>query len=159
MPDPLQPDDIARREFEVTRRGYDQQAVRGFLHELSSQLARAATVESDLRERLAAAERKLATAEHPDEAAMLELLGEETTRVLTSAREAAVDIRTKAEQAAERIIAEASAQATADDDRAVAWLKKAVAAGWADLKHLADNADFKALCGRADFKALVAGER
>jgi hypothetical protein len=54
---------------------------------------------------------------------------------------------------------EASAQATADDDRAVAWLKKAVAAGWTDLKHLADNADFKALCGRADFKALVAGER
>ena len=36
--EPLQPDEIARREFEVVRRGFDQHAVRGYLQQLSSQV-------------------------------------------------------------------------------------------------------------------------
>jgi hypothetical protein len=43
---------------------------------------------------------------------LLEVLGEETTRVLTSAREAAAEIKSKAEAAAERIVAEATAEAS-----------------------------------------------
>ena len=120
MADPLDPPEIARRDFEVVRRGYDQNAVRAFLHEVSALLNRALAAETDLTGRLHRAETKLEAAEHPDDAAMLEVLGEETTRVLTSAREAAADIRTKAEDAAARIIAEATAQGAQTRSQAVA---------------------------------------
>jgi DivIVA domain-containing protein len=40
MPDPLSPSDIARRTFDVARRGYEQQEVRGFLHEVSALVER-----------------------------------------------------------------------------------------------------------------------
>ena len=112
MTDPSSPHDIARRTFAVARRGYEQQEVRGFLHEVSSRLEQMSRTETELRERAERAEARLSMAEKPDEAAMLEVLGEETTRVLTSAREAAGEIRTKAEEAAARVIADATAEAT-----------------------------------------------
>jgi DivIVA domain-containing protein len=111
MADPLEPHDIARRTFDVARRGYEQQEVRGFLHEVSALLERVQRSEQELRERVERAESKLGATQQPDEALLLEVLGEETTRVLTSAREAAAEIRTKAEEAAARIIAEATAEA------------------------------------------------
>ena len=67
---------------------------------------------------------------------MLSLLGEETTRVLTSAREAAGDIRTKAEQGAERIIAEASSQAAQTRSGAVAEADKRLAEAKAEADQL-----------------------
>src|SRR4051794_32769943 len=103
MVDPVEPAEIARRDFEIVRRGYDQNAVRAFLHQVSSVLQRALLAETELEDRLKRAESRLEAADKPDEAAMLELLGEETTRVLSSARDAAGDIRTKAEQSAARI--------------------------------------------------------
>ena len=48
------------------------------------------------------------------------------------------------------------AEATADADRAIAWLIKAVAAGFKDRAHIAKDADLDALRGRADFRALLA---
>ncbi|HEY9557997.1 MAG TPA: DivIVA domain-containing protein, partial [Acidimicrobiales bacterium] len=107
------PNDISRAHFEVVRKGYDQQEVRAFLHEVESLVDKLRRSERDFRERAERAETRLHMAENPDEEAMLELLGEETTRVLTSAREAAGEIRSKAEAAAERLIAEASAEAGA----------------------------------------------
>src|SRR3546814_11047769 len=83
------------------------------LHEVESLVDKLRRSERDFRERAERAETRLHMAENPDEEAMLELLGEETTRVLTSAREAAGEIRSKAEAAAERLIAEASAGAGA----------------------------------------------
>ena len=53
----------------------------------------------------------------PDEAMLLEVLGEETTRVLTSAREAAAEIRSKAEAAAERIVVRRHARGLRDPGR------------------------------------------
>lgn len=111
MPDPLSPSDIARRTFDVARRGYEQQEVRGFLHEVSALVERLVRTETELRERAERAEARLSTAEKPDEAMLLEVLGEETTRVLTSAREAAAEIRVKAEEAAARLIADATGEA------------------------------------------------
>ena len=113
MAEPLAPHDIARHAFEVVRRGYDQQSVRAFLHEVSSLLDRLSRSERELRERAERAEARTQLVEHPDEAAMLELLGEETTRVLTSAKLAATEIRSKAEASAERLIADATAEAAA----------------------------------------------
>jgi cell division septum initiation protein DivIVA len=111
MTDALAPQDIARRNFDVARRGYEQQEVRGFLHEVSALVERLQRAEAELRERAERAEARLGEAAAPDEAMLLEVLGEETTRVLTSAREAATEIRSKAEASAERIIAEATAEA------------------------------------------------
>lgn len=111
MADPLAPQDVARRTFDVGRRGYEQQEVRGFLHEVSALLERLVRSEAELRERAERAETKLGMAAQPDEAMLLEILGEETTRVLTSAREAAAEIRSKAEGSVERIVAEAASEA------------------------------------------------
>src|SRR5262245_61888079 len=152
MAEPPKPSEIARREFEVSRRGYEQQEVRGFLHEVSALVERLQRAEKELSERAVRAETRLNAAEHPDEAAMLEVLGEETTRVLTSAKEAAADIRVKAEQAAERIIAEASAQsaqtrsgAVAEADRRIADAKaegeKVLTAARGELERRSKEAD------------------
>lgn len=111
MPDPLDSNNIARRPFEVGRRGYEQQEVRAFLHEVSSLVERLQRESAELRERAERAETRLGLAAEPDEAMLLEVLGEETTRVLTSARDAAAEIRAKAEAAAERIIEEATTEA------------------------------------------------
>lgn len=119
MPDPLAPQDIARRTFDVARRGYEQQEVRGFLHEVSAVVERLVRAEVEARERAERAEARLEMADKPDEATLLEALGEETTRVLTSAREAANEIRTKAEESAARIIAESTTEATETRRRAV----------------------------------------
>ena len=127
MADGLESDDIARRAFEVTRRGYEQQEVRGFLHEVSALVERLQRDVLELRVRAERAEAKAAQAGEPDEALLMERLGAETTRVLTSAREAAAEIRTKAEADAERIVtnatldaAEARAAAMRGADRRVA---------------------------------------
>jgi len=111
MADPLDSQNIARRPFEVGRRGYEQQEVRAFLHEVSSLVERLQRESAELRERADRAETRLGLANEPDETMLLEVLGEETTRVLTSAREAAAEIRSKAESAAERIIQEATFEA------------------------------------------------
>ncbi len=127
MADPLDSHSIARRSFEVARRGYEQQEVRAFLHEVSSLYDRLQREANELRERAERAEARLGLSDKPDEAMLLEILGEETTRVLSSAREAASEIRTKAEAAAERIIgdatgeaAEARAEAVRETDRRLA---------------------------------------
>jgi hypothetical protein len=48
-----------------------------------------------------------------------------------------------------------SEQADAEADRAMAWLKQAVAAGYKDAAHLRQDKDLDALRGRADFTQLV----
>lgn len=111
MADPLDSQNIARRPFEVGRRGYEQQQVRAFLHEVSSLVERLQRESAEVRERAERAETRLGLASEPDETMLLEVLGEETTRVLTSAREAAAEIRAKAEAAAERVIQEATFEA------------------------------------------------
>lgn len=48
------------------------------------------------------------------------------------------------------------AEATADTDRAMAWLTKAIAAGYRDRRRIDQDKDLDALRGRADFRALIA---
>jgi len=119
MADPLDSSSIARKAFDVGRRGYEQQEVRAFLHEVSSLIERLEREEVKLRERAERAEARLGLSEHPDEAMLLDMLGEETTRVLSSARDAGAEIRTKADAAAERIIGDATSEAAATRSDAV----------------------------------------
>jgi tetratricopeptide (TPR) repeat protein len=51
---------------------------------------------------------------------------------------------------------EAAKQADAEADRAVAWLKQAIAAGYKDAAHMAKDKDLDALRDREGFKKLVA---
>src|SRR5437588_1045029 len=100
------PDDLTRRSFPVVFRGYDQDQVRRFLKKAGEELAAVRQREQELRHALEEARSTLA---HPelDEATLTAALGEETTRILRSAREAAADMRTKAEERVARMVQEA----------------------------------------------------
>jgi DivIVA domain-containing protein len=111
-PDPSSPASVADAGFSTSRRGFDQAEVRDFLRMLAAELGR-------LQERERFLERELRTAQsNPDltsaqfdDATLTRLLGEETARVLTTARESAGEIRQKAEQAAAQMLSEASDEA------------------------------------------------
>jgi hypothetical protein len=47
-------------------------------------------------------------------------------------------------------------QSDAEAERAMAWLKKAIAAGWKDAAHMEKDLDLDALRDREDFKKLLA---
>ena len=112
-PDPSSPASIADAAFGTGRRGFDQGEVRDFLRMVAAELGR-------LQERERFLERELRTAQASpdlasvelDDQALTRLLGEETARVLTTAREAAVEIRQKAEESAAQLLTEASDEAT-----------------------------------------------
>jgi DivIVA domain-containing protein len=100
------PDETTRRSFPVVFRGYDQDQVRRFLQKVGEELGAGRLREQELRKALDEARSTLA---HPelDEATLTAALGEETTRILRSAREAAADMRTKAEERVARMVQEA----------------------------------------------------
>src|SRR3954452_23777176 len=100
------PDDVTRRSFPVVFRGYDQDQVRRYLKKVGEELVAAHAREQELRAALEEARGQVA---HPelDEATLTTALGEETARILRSAREAAADIRSKAEERVARMVQEA----------------------------------------------------
>jgi len=107
----LTPEEVAARTFATSFRGFDQAEVRLFLKRVADELLALADNERQLRQSLDEARERAA---HPelDENALTAALGEQTTRVLQSAREAATDIRNKAEENAVRVRREAEDDAT-----------------------------------------------
>ena len=99
-------DEVAARTFTSSFRGFDQAEVRLFLKRVGDELLALAENERQLRLSLDEARERAA---HPeiDEKTLTAALGEQTTRVLQSAREAATDIRNKAEENAARVRSEA----------------------------------------------------
>src|SRR5918994_1221532 len=108
---PLDATGIARRHFSPARKGYDPAEVRGYLHELSDLVARLQRAEAHQLERAERAEARAELAEQLDQHRLIELLGEETARVLDAARQAASDIRTKAQEGAARLVGDAQEEA------------------------------------------------
>jgi cell division septum initiation protein DivIVA len=108
---PLDATGIARRHFSTVRKGFDPDEVRGYLHELSDLVGRLQRSDAHERERAVRAESRAELAEKLDQHRLVELLGEETARVLEAAREAGTDIRTKAEESAARMVREAQVEA------------------------------------------------
>ena len=104
-------EDVAARTFTTSFRGFDQAEVRLFLKRVGDELLALAENERQLRQSLDEARERAA---HPeiDENTLTAALGEQTTRVLQSAREAATDIRNKAEENAARARSEAEDDAT-----------------------------------------------
>jgi DivIVA domain-containing protein len=115
---PLDATGIARRHFSTVRKGYDPDEVRAFLHELADMVGRLQRGEAHERERAERAENRADLAEKLDQHRLVELLGEETARVLDAAREAGGDIRTKAEENAARMVREAQTEARSIVDAA-----------------------------------------
>src|SRR5215207_3840143 len=108
---PLDATGIVLRHFSPARKGYDPAEVRGYLHELSDLVARLQRAEAHQLERAERAEARAELAEQLDQHRLIELLGEETARVLDAARQAASDIRTKAQESAARMVGDALEEA------------------------------------------------
>lgn len=107
----LTPDEIAGRTFATAFRGVSESDVRSFLKRVSEDLAAAKAREQELMTSVDELETRLRSPQPLDEQALLDALGEETTRLLRSAREAGIDIRTKAEERAARLVHDAQEDA------------------------------------------------
>ena len=110
-PDPSSPAAVGSAQFNVSRRGFDQGEVRDFLRMVSAELARLQEREKFLESEMRAMQtRGLSDPGVLDEATVTTLLGEETARVLSVAREAAQQMRDRAAETAERIVREAASE-------------------------------------------------
>lgn len=111
-PDPSSPASISSASFTPSRRGFDQAEVREFLRMVAAELARLQERERFLENELKSAQTNgLSAPGRLDEHTLIAILGEETARVLASAREASEQIRERAEESATRMVKEASQDA------------------------------------------------
>jgi DivIVA domain-containing protein len=97
----LTPSSISSASFTNVRRGFDPDEVRSYLRQVAAELARALESEASLRREVEELQRDTSEL---DEATVAGLLGEETARVLTTAREAARSIKARAEENMERLL-------------------------------------------------------
>lgn len=110
-PSELEPERVARREFTTTFRGFDQVEVRAFLSSVSLRLREVLDRERDLLTRIDESQPHPVDLDQIDEHRLTELLGEETARIFEAAREAATEIRAKAEAKTAQLVREAQADA------------------------------------------------
>ena len=107
----LSPDEIANRTFAKGVRGFAETEVRAFLKRVSEEIAAGRAHEQDLEGAIDALEEELRQPRPLSEQELLDALGEETARLLRSAREASDDIRGKAEERAAKLVEEAAIDA------------------------------------------------
>lgn len=110
-PDPSSPASVAEAGFTTSRRGFSQDEVRAFLTSVAAELGRLQERERQLEAQLLTAEAEVMPAPELDEETVAAILGEETLRVLQTARESASQIKIRAEEAAARIINDANDEA------------------------------------------------
>ncbi|MGA1556806.1 MAG: DivIVA domain-containing protein, partial [Ilumatobacteraceae bacterium] len=110
-PDPSSPASVAEAGFSVVRRGYQSDEVRAFLVAVAAELGRLQERERALESELRRERTLTRTSQELDEATVTELLGEETVRVLQTARESAALIRSRAEESAAQILGDAHDEA------------------------------------------------
>lgn len=108
----IEPDEVGRREFTKMRRGYDPIEVKAFLNKVSSELRSLRHANFELEGRVVELEGEIRSAERPDEHRIAQVLGEETARVIEAARQAANEIRTKAEENVARLLKDAQSDAS-----------------------------------------------
>ncbi|MFM9226200.1 MAG: DivIVA domain-containing protein, partial [Actinomycetota bacterium] len=111
-PDPSSPAAVGSAAFPVTKRGFDQGEVRDFLRMVAAELARLQEREKFLESEMRAMQtRGLSVPGRLDEETVTTLLGEEAARVLSTARDASVQIRERAEESATRLVKDAAEDA------------------------------------------------
>ncbi|MDQ1475828.1 MAG: hypothetical protein QOE62_1057, partial [Actinomycetota bacterium] len=104
-------DEVANRSFAKGVRGFSETEVRAFLKRVAEELAMSRTHEQELEGAIDSLEEQIRTPRPLSEQELLDALGEETARLLRSAREASDEIRKKAEERAARLVDEAAAAA------------------------------------------------
>ena len=110
-PDPASPAAVAGASFGVSRKGYDPDEVRSFLRDVAAVMTRLQQQVESLERDLAAARSTAAAPAQLDEDTVTALLGEETARIVQTAREAAHQIRARAEESAAKMLRDASEDA------------------------------------------------
>ncbi len=110
-PDPSSPASVAEAGFSTTRRGYHQDEVRAFLTSVAAELGRLQERGRRLEAELDDLRDQATTTVELDDETVANLLGEETLRVLHTARESASEIKIRAEENAARILREANDEA------------------------------------------------
>jgi DivIVA domain-containing protein len=104
----LSPEEVARRTFGTVFRGFDPTEVRNYLRRVSDELGVARERQRHVEHLLADAQSRSNAPPPPlDEATLTAALGEETARVLQTAREASIDIKAKAQENVERLLRQA----------------------------------------------------
>jgi DivIVA domain-containing protein len=106
-PDPASPASVAEAGFSTSRRGYNTDEVRAFLTSVAAEMSRLKEHERQLEAELRAARNTSQTPAELDDDTVASLLGEETLRVLQTARESASQIKLRAEETAARTLREA----------------------------------------------------
>lgn len=110
-PDPSDPAAVASAAFSSARKGFDPDEVRTFLTAVGGELERLRTRLSRIESELAAARSAGGDLSQLDDETVARMLGDETASVLRAAREAATQIRARAEQVASELVDEATADA------------------------------------------------
>src|SRR5262245_53391423 len=99
----LSPEAVARTNFATSFRGFDPDQVRAFLEQVATELREGRDREATLRAEIESLVRKAEEMGQLDEARVTEMLGAETAKILTTARSAASEITTKAQESAEQL--------------------------------------------------------
>ncbi len=111
-PDPSSPTAVSTANFSTARRGYEPEEVREFLRMVAAELARLQEREKFLERELRTSQRNAPSAGIAlDEEVVTRMLGEEAVRILSTAREAANQIKMRAEDGASRVLREATDEA------------------------------------------------
>ena len=165
----LNPEYVAKAEFNLSRRGYEPAEVRALLREVAQNLVDLRAREAEWAQRLQAAQDAAPaplTVDDVDEADLTAVLGEKTTQILQSAREAASDIHRRAVEKArgmvdqstedtQRIRAEAEGTLRSAKERAEEVERKAEQRS----KHLARAAESEAERAKADGELVLRTSR
>jgi DivIVA domain-containing protein len=106
-PDPTSPASVAEAGFSTSRRGFNPDEVRAFLASVAAELGRLKERERQLEAELRAARAASTGRAELDDETVANMLGEETLRVLQTARESASQIKVRAEENAARVMREA----------------------------------------------------
>ncbi len=104
----LRPDDLERKSFTTSRRGYDQAQVRAYLYSLAN------AIRFDERERQIARQSGAASGAQQDAKEIIAAAQQTAESIRAEARRQADDIRTSARRDAQRYADDAAAEAVAD---------------------------------------------
>jgi hypothetical protein len=107
----VRPDDTGL-PFSTVRKGFDPDQVRARLRSLDAELVALRTKLAETETALEAARATPPTIDDLDDASVAARLGDETARVLTTARQGAVEMRARAADDAARILEDANAEAS-----------------------------------------------
>lgn len=146
-------DEVATRSFAKGVRGFSETEVRGFLKRVSEELALTRVREQELESAIDALEEQVRAPRPLSEQELLDALGEETARLLRSAREASDDIRKKAEERAARLVEEAAEAAERTRAEATELLQTRTEEAEAKTAELVSDAETRAMTALEAAKA------